>query len=303
MSGKALASLLLGLLGCTFVTAIPAIILGILGLRDISRSRGKLTGQGLAITGIVLAALGSMMGVPLILIGLLVPAVQRVREAAARIQSMNNLRQISLAMEDYHNTMGRYPPAVVYDRTGKPLYSWRVVLLPYLEQDNLYKQFKLDEPWDSPHNRQLLALMPKVYADPGSGPPKEPYATHYQVFDGPGAVFQSDSRLGLQPFAGLGVAPDALRESTTPTRITDIQDGTAFTFLVVEAADAVPWSKPGDIAHNPQGPLPRLGMLGNGEFNAAMADGSVHHFLRGTDEKLLRAYITRNGGEVVSPPP
>jgi hypothetical protein len=305
LSGKAMTSLVLGLLSflCTLVTAIPAIILGILSLRDISRSQGRLTGQGLAIAGIILGGLGSVSAIPLILVALLIPAVQKGREAATRAKSMSNLRQISLAMLMYHDTMGRFPPAVVYDRNGKPLYSWRVLLLPYLEENNLYRQFHLDEPWDSPHNKQLLASMPSEYADPGSTPPREPYATHYQLFVGPGAAFESDPRLGLQPFGGAGIAPDDLRESSKPTRLVDIRDGTRSTFLIVEAADPVPWSQPGDIAYDPQGPLPRLGLLGNGEFNAAMADVSVHHFQRGTEEKLIRAYITRDGGEVVPPPP
>ncbi|HEV3259674.1 MAG TPA: hypothetical protein VG013_22595, partial [Gemmataceae bacterium] len=134
-------------------------------------------------------------------------------------------------------------------------------------------------------------------------PPKEPYATHYQLFDGPGAAFESDSRLGLRPFGLSGVAPDALQESSKPTRIMDLLDGTSTTILIVEATDAIPWSKPGDVPYAPQGPLPRLGMLHNGDFTAAMADGTVHRFRKGTDEKLIRACITRNGGEVVNLPP
>jgi hypothetical protein len=291
---------------CTVVTGIPAIILGILSLRDISHSRGRLTGQGLAITGIAFGAVGavlSLAALPFLLIGLLVPAVQKVREAATHIQNANNLKETCIAMQEYHDTFGRYPPAVVYDRTGKPLYSWRVLLLPYLGQENLYRQFHLDEPWDSPHNKPLLASMPKVYAEPASTPPKEPFATHYQVFDGPGAAFESDPRPGLRPFGLLGLPPDALRESTKPTRAVDIRDGTSTTILIVEARDAIPWSKPGDVAYDPRGPVPLLGMFNNGDFTAAMADGTVHRFRRGTDEKLIRACITRDGGEVVNLPP
>src|SRR5262249_21734482 len=83
----------------------------------------------------------------------LITAVAQVRVATRRMQSTNNLKQIALAMHSYHDTMGRFPPAIVRDKEGKPLYSWRVLLLPYLEQQNLYNQFKLDEPWDSEHNR------------------------------------------------------------------------------------------------------------------------------------------------------
>ncbi len=81
---------------------------------------------------------------------------------------MNNLKQIGLAMHNYESTFGTFPPAYIADKaTGKPLLSWRVAILPFLEQDALYKQFHLDEPWDSAHNKTLIARMPPVYRSPG----------------------------------------------------------------------------------------------------------------------------------------
>src|SRR5262245_14860206 len=101
----------------------------------------------------------------------------------------NNLKQVCIAMLAYHDEHGHLPPAVVRDRDGRPLYSWRVLILPYIEEDKLYKEFHLDEPWDSPHNLTLLPRMPKVYASAGEQPP-EPHRTFLQVLVGPGTTFE-----------------------------------------------------------------------------------------------------------------
>src|SRR5260370_27351325 len=98
--------------------------------------------------------------------------------------SISRLHQISNAMHNYVKDHGDLPPAVAYDKDGKPLYSWRVLLLPYLKEQSLYAQFKLDEPWDSPNNRPLLAKMPQVYMPPWIHKCEEPLATHYLVFTG-----------------------------------------------------------------------------------------------------------------------
>jgi len=86
--------------------------------------------------------------------------------ASARSVSSNNLKQIGLALHNYHDTYGTLPPAAIVDKKGKPLLSWRVAILPYIEQDNLYKQFKLDEPWDSKHNLALSRMIVKTYTLP-----------------------------------------------------------------------------------------------------------------------------------------
>jgi hypothetical protein len=213
------------------------------------------------------------------LTGLMLPAVQKVREAANRATSANNLKQIALAMHNYHSAHNRLPPAVVYSKDGKtPLYSWRVELLPYLEQDNLYNQFKRDEPWDSPHNKKLLAQMPKVYA-PVQGTTREPYSTFYQVFTGPEALFDGRRQTGFQ----------------------HIQDGTSNTLMVVEAGEAVPWTAPRDLPYQKDLSLPRLGGMFPTGTNAVMADGQVRVIPRTANEKVLRALITYRGGEVVNP--
>src|SRR6185312_11489838 len=96
---------------------------------------------------------------------------------------------IMIGLHQYHDAHGKLPPPAITDKAGKPLLSWRVALLPYLEQVALYNQFHLDEPWDSEHNRKLLPQMPKVYACTGNAP-SVPYGTFYQAFVGKDCVFE-----------------------------------------------------------------------------------------------------------------
>src|SRR5262249_26419541 len=120
---------------------------------------------------------------------MMLPALFKLRQAADRAKGSNNLRQLGLAMHHYHDQKGHFPPAVVTSPDGKPLYSCRVELLPYLEQEALYNEFHKDEPWDSPHNLKLLAKMPPVFALAGA-PNQEPNTTFFQVFVGPTAPFR-----------------------------------------------------------------------------------------------------------------
>jgi prepilin-type processing-associated H-X9-DG protein len=270
-SGKAIASLILGLMSflCSIFTGIPAIILGILGLREVGRSHGRVEGQGLAIAGITTGAIGMILVCPM-LVGLLVPEVRIIREAANKLKCQNNLHQITMGLMQYHQIYGRFPPAGIRDRTGKPLYSWRVALLPFMGENALHQEFHLDEPWDSQHNRPLLDRMPKVYAEPSETSTSE---TVYQVFTGPRTAFEDPNGQQLSTFT----------------------DGPANTLLVVEAIQPVRWTEPVDLAYPP-------GNRHGGGFNAAFADGSVHFLRANIDEQVLRALITRNGGEGVQLP-
>jgi hypothetical protein len=297
-SGKAKAAIVFGLLSfCLSIFAgVPAIVLGIMSLNDISRSRGRLGGRGAAIVGIVLGALGTVLIGPALLIALLLGSVQKIRGAAERIQSANNERMLSLAMMNYMDTNGRLPPAVVYGPDGKPLYSWRVLLLPYLEQDLLFQRFHLDEPWDSPNNRPLLALMPKVFLDPVEQGQEQLGMTHYQVFDGPGAPFHSTAR-PLQPFRAAGVNVQGLQMSATQLSLANFTDGLRNTILIVETPDSVPWTSPQDLQFGPGVPLPKLSRSSRNGFNAVYADGSVKLIPSSISEQTFRALITPNGGE------
>jgi hypothetical protein len=247
---------------------------------------------GLVVGGVLL--LGVIITVVALALG---TAHERVRVAADRATSQNNLKQIGLAMLMYHDTYGRFPPAVVYGPGGKPLYSWRVLLLPYLEEQPLYQEFHLNEAWDSPNNLTLLARMPKVYAHPRSPSTTD---THYQVFFGRGAAFEAPMNTQLVEFRLLPAFPNQMFEGPS-TRIADITDGLTNTILVAEAAQAVPWSKPADLPFDANGPLPQLGGLFPDEvFNVCMGDASVLSLDRKKiSDQTLRAAITRAGGEVL----
>jgi serine/threonine protein kinase/phage FluMu protein Com len=211
---------------------------------------------------------------------------QNVQTASRRAASENNLKQFALAMHNIQATYGSMSPAAITDkRTGKPLLSWRVAILPFIEQSALYRRFKLDEAWDGPNNSRLLPLMPKIFVVDGSKK-AEPNATFYQVFVGPKTAFEPTGK----PSGPFGFAGRRLPA--------DFTDGTSNTLLVVEAAKAVPWTKPADLPYDPGEPLPTLGGHFPEGFNAAMADGSVRLIKNSVAQSTLRAAITRNGGEI-----
>jgi hypothetical protein len=192
-------------------------------------------------------------------------------------QVQTNLKDIGLALIHYaDNNRDRLPANAIYDKKGKALLSWRVAILPYIEEDKLYKEFKLDEPWDSKHNKALLKKMPKIYAPVGLKT-KVAHGTFYQGFVGKGAIFEGKEGIKY------------------PAAITG---GTSNTIMIVEAAKAVPWSKPEDLPYDPKNPLPKLGALSKDRFNTVFADGSVHSIKKKINPKTLHLLITRNDGMV-----
>jgi hypothetical protein len=203
-----------------------------------------------------------------------------VREVAQRSASFNNLKQIGIAMHNYHDTYLAFPTAAIYSKDGKPLLSWRVAILPYIEEQPLYNEFHLDEPWDSAHNKKLLDRMPRIYRHPRARP-KDAHSTYYQVFTGKGAVFEGKKGLNLGQLTN--------------------GDGTTYTLLVVEGAEGVPWTKPADLVFDPDKPLPRVGGHFRGASPFLFADGSVRSLPDRIKEKTLRALITWNGAEVIDP--
>ena len=290
---KAALSLVLGILtlavGALAIKSREAVLVPLIVLAGAttalavwSRTEGRAPLGGLAIGGIALALLGSCLGL-LMIFG------TRVREPANRMRSASNLRQIAMAMHMYEHDHGRLPPAVVYGKVGRPIHSWRVLLLPYLEQEHLYKEFRLDESWDSPHNLTLLDKIPPLYLPPTGPVEGAPHATYYQVFAGQGTPFEDGKALTLK----------------------DITDDLANTILLAEAGEPVPWTKPVDLSFDARKRLPPLGGIFRGRayflddhmkvagFNVVFANCSTRFIKQGTDEALIRALITRNGREKV----
>jgi hypothetical protein len=214
-----------------------------------------------------------------ILVALLLPAVQAAREAARRNQSMNNMKQIMLALHNYHDTKKAFPAHASYSPDGKPLLSWRVHILPFIEEMTLYQQFKLDEPWDSEHNRALVARMPQVYQNPNL--PLEPGKTNYLAAVGVPCIMDGTEK-------GKGIA--------------EITDGTSKTIMLVEAApdQAVEWTEPHDWEFDPINPSAGLGGIRPGGWLAGLADGSVQLISDMIDQEQLKAMFTSSGGEIVN---
>lgn len=212
---------------------------------------------------------------------LLLPAVQATRTTARRVVSMNNLRNLLLAMLNYE-TSRRGLPDDIRDKAGKPLLSWRVAILPYLDQQVLYDRFKLDEPWDSPHNRELLQYMPRTYGSPNA--PNTVFTTPYLRPVGKHCFFGADRK--RLDFAA-------------------ISDGSSQTILVVEAdpAAAVPWTKPADLPIDLDRPRTNLGSAFPGGFNAVFADGHAEFIPNSFPEAELRKLFTPAGSKELQEEP
>jgi len=210
------------------------------------------------------------------------PPVAAARQSAQRAQAMNNMTQLALAMHNYASTFNsHFPPAVLYGPDGKTPYSWRVALLPFLEEEALYKQYHLDEPWDGPNNRKVLEKMPAVFRSPTESVGSKNTNASYFVFVGPGSIF--DGNKG--------------------TAFKEITDGLANTILLVEAKRDIPWTKPEDIPYDPDKPLPELGGYFAGVVNTAFADAAVRGLPSSISEKVLRPLITKADGQAVKIPP
>ncbi len=256
-----------------------SLLLGILARGEVRRSNGLLRGSDLAAWGIAMAV-GTMFLQFL-------PTTSNCGVGMRVAQARNNLKQIGLALRAYHQDHGRFPPSAVYSPEGRPLYSWRVLILPYLEQKELYDEFDRNAAWDSPQNLKLLPRRPPVY-DP-VGIIADPTMTFSQVFVGDGAAF----------------------EGRQGTRLDDFPDGPERTLLVVEAGEPVPWTKPIDLPCMVIAQLLSLGGIFKGQSrafgagdvdgcNVVFADATIRFIPRGKlAEPALRALVTRNGSESI----
>ncbi len=270
--------------GANPLTDLPEFLAALAGLAILNEAENLLKNPPITLAGTSLKAdyttpqisSNAMVPTMAIAVGLLLPAVQKVREAAQRTNSINNLKQIALAMWNYDSVYQGFPAAAICDKkTGKPLLSWRVSILPFIEEKALYKQFKMDEPWDSEHNLKLAKNMPKIYFHPKANKPGDD-KTHYRLFYGKGAAF----------------------ELNKTTQINNITDGTSNTLMVVEAEESVVWTNPNDLAFDPTKALPKMLSI-DGKFSAAYCDGSVRSFKVPIDQEILKLLIQRNDGKVI----
>jgi len=186
----------------------------------------------------------------------------------------DNIKNILLAFHNFASVNNRFPASATYGADGQPKLSWRVALLPYLDQNELYNQFRQDEPWDSPHNMALVARMPAVFETPGAPAPAG--QTRIRGFAGKGTIF----------------------EGTQGVAFSEITDGTSNTLLIAVAAEPTPWTRPGELPFVAGQPLPALDDSDPTAPWIGMADGSARKLAK-HEAKLLPALITRAGGEVI----
>ena len=219
--------------------------------------------------------------------GLLTPPLAAASEAAQRKRRINQFKQLALAFLNYESAHRVFVGQANYDQAGQPLLSWRVHLLPYLDQQALYAEFRLDEPWDSPHNRQLIARMPEVFADPNA-------AVRHAVGAGRTTFVAPVAAETLLP-------PREALPAGEPLTIRDVKDGVSKTILFVEVipARAVVWTKPEDWNVNLDNPLQGVKRMDRSGFVTTFADGHVVYISNDIDAQILRAMLTRAGGEPV----
>lgn len=220
-----------------------------------------------------------MMCVIGILIALLLPAVQAAREAARRTMCSNNLKQIAMALDSYQLTHGSYPPAYIADENGKPLHSWRVLILPFMNHEALYDQYDFNEPWDGPKNQALAHQMPPEFRCPSANSP--PGCTSYVGSMGAGKFF--DPARTIKPM--------------------DIADGLSNTITVVEIPHSqVSWLDPLDGQTAGVQPFVPGGKWSGHPrgMNVSFADGSVQFIEEDTDPAAISAMQSIDGKEEVA---
>ena len=220
-------------------------------------------------------------------VGVLLPAVQQTRDAARSVVSKNNLRQLALAAHNFESAHQAFPAGYSINEKEEKLLSWRVHILPFLEQNHLYEQFKLDEPWDSPHNKQLIEKMPETFRSPVSNAASG--KTVYRCISG-------DMQNG-----GILLAPKRPNSASGAIGFGQIRDGSSNTILLVETNDSLAqeWTKPDEgLDYKEVDTKGIFGAYPKGT-NVAMADGAVHLLLDSVPVKTISQLMQRNDGSIV----
>jgi type II secretory pathway pseudopilin PulG len=230
----------------------------------------------------------------LLLVALLLPARSNARAAARASQCRNNLKQIILALELYHDRYSSFPPAYVADESGRPMHSWRVLLLPYLENTALYQQYDFNEPWDGPNNSKLAGQIVCSMMNCPSDRKHNTNHTNYVLVTGKETAWVGDK------------AP----------RFGDFHDGYSRSIAVVEIANSgIHWMEPRDLTFHQalRGINSPLGMSISARHPArgqrdrpdgahvALVDGTILFLKNDTPLADLKAMLTPNGGESFEP--
>jgi len=204
------------------------------------------------------------------------------REAPPRMQCTNNMKQIALAMHNYAQVNRCFPPAYVADKNGKPLYSWRVLLLPYI--DCSFGQYRLDEPWDSPNNRKISETATRIFQCPSSNHPSGDSTTDYMMV------------VGKHTFS----------DGPRGRKLAEFTDGLSNTIMIVEVADSgVNWAEPKDLEFDKidfqiNGPKkPGIGSHHANGCNIGFDDASVSYMPNSVAPEKIKAMLTIDGGEQV----
>lgn len=223
-----------------------------------------------------------LAGIGFVLLFSLLPTVGRGRPAARRMQCKNNLKQIGLALQNYYDDFQAFPPAYTVDANGKPLHSWRTLILPYIDQLPLYNSIDLTKPWDDPVNSEFRERNVPVYRCPSL--PSRDCPTNHTTYLG-------------------SVAPNGFFRSTEPRLRSEITDDLAYTLVVVEVPieHSVPWMSPQDadeaLVLLSIGPNPKL--VHTGGQHSLLGDGMVRFLPENLPMEFRRKLITINGGEHV----
>lgn len=228
--------------------------------------------------GLTLVELLVVLAILAVLVALFLPNVRQGRTAARRTQCRNNLKQIGLALHNYHDIYQSFPPAYTVDETGQPLHSWRTLILPFIDQQQLYDSIDLSKPWDDPANAEAFQTVVPPYVCPST------------------TIDQLDTT-----YIGM-VGPDAGLPLADGRPISEFTDGTSNTVIVIEAAEqnAVHWMNPQDagvrflLSFNADSKFDH-----DGGTHALLADGSVRFLSAELSNEARHALVTVAGGETI----
>jgi type II secretory pathway pseudopilin PulG len=223
-----------------------------------------------------LVKLFAVPGIIALLIALLLPGGRSARFAAHRAQCVNNLKQIALALHNYEQAHKALPPAYTVDANGRPLHSWRTLILPFLEQEPLYQSIDLSKPWNDPANAKALETSISIFRCPEAVGPRN--TTTYLAI----------------------ASPNGCLNLTEPRRLAEITDAHASTLMVIEAGEenAVPWMAPVDADESlvmSLGPATKLHHAGG--MNACFVDRTVRFLKAGTPAIVRRALMSISGND------